>query len=321
MKFYNVVWADDEIDSLFENYNEIFNDLGIEIIKFRNSKEAIQYIEKNPKRIDGIITDAKYPKEGESVDINNNSFPGLSDFMINLKAIRINCKKEIPCLILTGFGTMLYDKFPNGELNDVFFDVLDKKAEYKVKKQKLENLCNEIEKINSPTFRIRKKYNKIFEACNEKYLGVEIEKKLYYLLTCIDMQKAGNFTDIRMVLEALFEKLSEKSFFPDNCKKMNERAYYLKNKKWIPLIPYHITKQISFIVNIVQYESHFETDITNSISKGSPPYLFQSVMYSLMDILFWVPSFLVNYNQRKVERIKNEINFIPKQIIINKKSM
>ena len=44
---YNVVWADDDVQSLLEDYNSLFERNGINIIPFESAKPAIDYIRAN----------------------------------------------------------------------------------------------------------------------------------------------------------------------------------------------------------------------------------------------------------------------------------
>ena len=169
--YYNVIWADDDVDILLGEINYLFKRNGINIIPFTSAKPAIEHIQKNPHFIDAIIVDAKFPRNGESIQEEGKSFPGLSLFMHELSALRNEYKMPYPCWIFTGYGSLLREKYDLDDLAGFEDDIIKKGDSVRVLEEWIESMCEKISQTRSNEFKLRQDNFKLFELCSDSYLG------------------------------------------------------------------------------------------------------------------------------------------------------
>jgi hypothetical protein len=180
--WYNVVWADDEIDILLQDNGSLFKRNGINIIPFTAAKPAINYIREHPQFVDAIIIDAKFSKDGEAVQEEGRSFPGLSLFMKELSSLRNEFQMPYPCWIFSGYGDLLRDKYDKEDLEGFEENIIRKGANYYALREWVESICEKISYTRSEEFKIRQENSQLFELCTEYYLGTAVEMKLYQVL-------------------------------------------------------------------------------------------------------------------------------------------
>lgn len=91
--------------------------------------------------------------------------------------------------------------------------------------------------------------------------------------------------EIRKYLEDfVIAFLESKSFFTDEVKSLNDRSRYIERKEDIPE---YIKRSFHSLVRIVQEGSHGRTIIDNDVRYGNAPYLLQSCLFELLNIIYW----------------------------------
>lgn len=300
---YNVVWADDEIDSLLEINRARFERKGIFIIPFQDANPAIEYILEHPQFVDGIIVDAKFSINGAPVDETSNKTPGLSKFLQSLGAMRAQTGMPLPCWIFTGYGDTLGVRYTEEDL-EPFEGVISKKANSVEIEEWLDEMCSKIRETQNEDFQIRQENADLFAMCTDMYIG---EDKASYLMDIIkfDRTKEGvtPFHPIRMLLESTLNLLQQRgviqgSFSPTAN---GERAHWLlANNK----VGETMTKMPSFVVDSFLMLAH-NSSMSHPENKEVPnnydshefyanraPYMFPLMFNALRTVLTWTKYYL-----------------------------
>ena len=298
---YNVIWADDNIQSLLEDDRSLFERNGIQIIPFTNAQEAINYLEKNARFIDALIVDAKFSKAGEAFDEDGKSFPGLSLFMRQLSGLRKTYGMPFPCWIYTGFGDLLLDKYDADDLEG-FEGVVDKKSNYDARKEWIASICERITETKSEAFRIRQENAGLFALCTEKYLGKEVEKQLLDILAYKEEDGTAPFNKIRDVLEEIMDLLAREGIIDNKTQKiaLGDRIDKL-NSAYRGKIPQYIIPSLRLLLSSSSL-SHADTLEKTAVNNGQAPYLFSTLLMALKTVLTWLQPFVDDYRKTAATR-------------------
>ena len=289
---YNVVWADDDVQSLLEDYNSLFKRNGINIIPFESAKPAIDYIRANYSLIDGIIVDAKFSRAGEAVQEEGRSFPGLSMFMQELNSLRNESSMPYPCWIFTGYGDLLREKYDKDDLSGFEDEIIRKGANYEIIKEWVSSMCDTIALTQSKEFRLRQENAKLFELCTESYLGRSMSQTLFNVLDCESKNEKIIFTSFRDILEEMMDLLVRDGVIDNLTTKtaINERISKLE-KAYKNRLPQYVVPSLKLLF-VSSPLSHSGTQEKEDVQNGVVPLMYETLLVTLKNIAPWFKSFI-----------------------------
>jgi hypothetical protein len=317
MKRYKVLWIDDLFN---KDFDRLAHQNGIELFHFTTSLEGMSNLKLGQKTntYDAVILDGLAYDKSEDEE---HSIDGLINSLDIIQKLRQT--KWFPVYIFTG------------ELN---------KMEYKgdVKWIEKYNVPIEIKGVDNKGFIddliiaidkqeitiLKKKYPNAFSLCNEKYLGnkeysrvLQIIKDIEHPENIINQQDA--LSPIRKILEAIFKKLNNIGLIPneiqDGMGAINGASIFLagSNKEYInkeELIHPVISESIRHLIGLTQDASHNEGNKLGAdtyLSNTSNTFLYQSLCYSMIEVLEYLKPFIDKYgdvdkNKSKWEAIANK---------------
>ncbi len=171
MAKYKVIWFDDEHHALNIIREKAFlND--IELVGFTNAYDGIEELKNNPKKYRAAIVDGKfYQKPGQSGDVlNDKALFDAGNFLT----------KNLPWFILS--GQISFTKETNR-----FADGFNKRVYDKLNEEDLISLWTNLKDAadQEDETKILNSYYKVFEVCDEKYIGVKYQKILLQIISSI----------------------------------------------------------------------------------------------------------------------------------------
>lgn len=296
MKKYNILWFDDEYSTL-DLIKEQATLNGINHIGFENAEDGIAELEKNYMNYDAVLIDGIfYRKAGQSGD--NKSDLALAEVFQKLEILK--AKKILPSFILSGQKSFTTDTNPFAD----FFKgnkVYDKQSE-----KDLVKLWNDIKSAADKQIetQICHKYQRVFDVCAEKYIGINANNELLDILMKEHSEWAFidpklYFNPLRKIMDDFFKACNKYGFLPDIFAKpsvaLNEsskflsgsmvKGYQLDN----PLFPKVVSDNVRNILSVCQPASH-RAEIDTFIEIVDSPYLLLSITYQLFDVLLWFKS-------------------------------
>lgn len=298
----NIVWVDDEIDTLLtDSKKNILKRGGFELIGIaRTFKDFSHIMATCYDRIDAVITDANFNSESSP-----KSEKDLSGFVRMREHIHeYNQKRDIPFYLFTGRRDFLLEKYEDGELD--YFEINNRyftKGEFE---EMLEQIRKDVEHINSPSFRIRKKYAKELEAAklidgNEECLM----NALLYDYSEDWKNTEDYFNPMRKMVERIFVECKNSRIVPKNIK-LSGWNRFLENKDNVysiregvgEIMPKPLIYNLDYFLHITQDGSHGDGDLELGIDayvrENRNINLFRTVLYIAMDLCLWYAKNLKN---------------------------
>ena len=310
---YNVIWADDECDTLRKDpsIRSFFDEKGIVVLKYVHTSEALKdSLECYMDKVDAVIVDGNFTK----CDVEYVEPDDISGLIHTISFIELfNVKRDIPFFLYTARKNLLQEICRNGEI-DYFL-----KTERLIQKGYVKNLSEKIVKdvdhIRSIEFMVNNKYKTLFNSA--KKVNEQCSELLHQFLLdeardtrfdkCVDL-----FNHLRGILEQVMECCKTNSIIPDDIKSLNDFkrfysyvSYYDSNNKrnvryWkgfnnvIPcagVMPITIGYSFEKLVDTVQDGSHKWRDLNLRVSEyvhdTESPFLFRSCLYQILDIIKW----------------------------------
>jgi len=290
--FYNILWIDDEHEDLTSTKGRAKSN-GINLIGFKSLNSGMSELERNFHFYDGILLDAKFYENDDDVAGSEDT-----DNVHRAKERLLQLGKKFEIFVYTGQAEAFEDK----TFNKAF-----KKVYKKGSSDERDRLFNDI-KISAATqedTQIRHSYKRVFDVCNEKYIGELAGQDILNLLKVNDETNIDNhFNAIRKVVEDLFIAYNKFNLLPAEFVNpgvaLNESSKFLSGKGsdgslfsekgYQHLEETHLPKQIAFylrsILSVTQAGSH-RSDIDLHVKSIKTPYLLQSVFFQLLDVLAW----------------------------------
>lgn len=312
---YEVIWIDDEWEKMdaFKEECEVIHH--IHLHPFRTQKAGMDEFDKNPKKWDGIILDAKMLDESE------NEVPMLVGLRkavqhINEKSLQ----RRVPYFISTGQPDLMS--------NETFEQSF---GSYYIKERDDAKLIEDIKKTanESTRFLVKSYYNDAIEQLRllndwgcEKILDIleaqhfpenEIDPLLYY-------------NPMRQILEHVFRAAHKVGLIPDefigkdkNDVNLNQCVQYLsgRNADWLGLryggakdfiVPTHIRDMMFLVLNLGNINSHsttfnedelyklgkyFEDNVCNS------QYTIYSIALQVCEIVLFMNRYISSHKNRE----------------------
>ncbi|HEX5001554.1 MAG TPA: hypothetical protein VFW78_03585 [Bacteroidia bacterium] len=305
MQKYNVIWFDDQFDTL-NIIREEAHLAGISLVGFSDAQSGLHELEKNSHLYDAALVDGNFfIKPGLNSD-------QVSDEALDIVAkafLRLETKKIIPWFILSGQanftkgGNKYADVYKNGEVFD------------KINESSRQELWNKIKEAanHQPDTQLRHKYRMIFELCDENYLGIHMSETLMGLIHLLKddsevEQGLQSWNTIRKVIERCFIVLNRIGLIPDEINRtsgsINGSGLFLAGKHSDfrlkkEIAPPVINFMIHNLLELTQDGSHSKEELKLKVDlfvKNQPTgFLFKSSIYQLLEILIWLKSIIDTY--------------------------
>ena len=314
---YNVIWADDECDTLKKDaaIRKLFDDKRIEVLKYVATSEALKdAIECYKDKIDAVIVDGNFSK-GEVEYVESDDISGLIHTISFIELF--NVKRDIPFFLYTARKILLQEICKNGEL-DYF-----QKTERLIQKGNIDRLADKIiedvNHIHSIEFMVKKNYAEIIKTSKE--IDNSIGDKLHQFLLDEARDTKFNksvdlFNQLRLIMEDLMEKCKENEIIPQEVKTLNNfKNFYTytstynsrtKEKKqyWYgvkcngrifkpydDIMPIPIGYSFEKLIDTIQDGSHkiqeLDLHVSEYVQEANSPFLFRSCLYQVMDVIRW----------------------------------
>ena len=290
---YNIIWADDQIDDILtDSLRARLESCGIHILKTMDRSETLlKDIESFGPKLNAVIVDANF-SEFEGTPESERDTKGLQPVRIALDRYR----EKLPFI--------LYSQRDTGELkkecpwikDDFKYGVnwIGKDAD---RNKLISIIIAQIEKYNSPEFRVRCKYRKEFEAA-ELIRGAEklLTDGLMYEYNGNWESTEDYFNPARNLVECVFNRGREKGILP-NIPKPNEMARFCYGEEingyqlHEQIMPATLKKCLKYFLDITNDGSHSRYDLSLKVREYVREYeninLYRSILYIAMDVLLW----------------------------------
>lgn len=320
---YNVIWADDECDTLSKDFaiRKLFDENDIEVLKYVPTSESLKdALESFKDKVDAVIVDGNFAKtDVEYVDPSD-----ISGLIHTISFIELfNVKRDIPFFLYTARKIMLQEICKNGELE--YFT----KTERLIQKGELDKLIGRIKKdvdhIHSIEFMVKKKYQALIDIA--KKADEQCAENLHQFLLDEARDKSFDrsvdlFGKLREILEVVQDLCKLNQIVPQTVSSLNEFKYYwmldFKTHDWRGLVDKKgavytpkddvMTKTMAStlgnLIDILQDGSHKRQDlnlhVSEYVTKAQTPFLFRACLYFVMDVLRW-------YNETNDKLITGEL--------------
>jgi hypothetical protein len=314
MKKYKVIWFDDKHSELNLIKESAFL-RGISLVGYTNAKEGIDELERNISEYDAAIVDGNFFKTASQSegDVSDDAL-----FEVGIALERLKPRKVLPWFILSGQinFTKEENKYARGFKANV---VYDKNNEDHLQKLWDSVIAEADEQIET---QIKNDYRRVFEVCNDKYIGTAASKPL---LSILKKESAINafsdpelyFVPLRKVMEDLFTACYKYGLLPECFIKPSvalneaskflsgsaEKGYQLDTPVSIKIISDHIRG----ILAICQPAAH-RAEIDNFVSTVNSPYLLLSTTYQLLDVLLWFKDYFNNNNDVEANKARVKLS-------------
>jgi hypothetical protein len=316
MRFYKVVWFDDEHEEMAD-FKSLALDENINLIPFKSAR-GLDYLENNLEQTDAVILDAMFFLD----DFQEKGTEDLRGF----KAVRnrieqLKTKKNFPTFILS--GQTRFDR-------DITFNELYGKHYRKSNPKDIDKLFVDIrDRIeHAADNSLKEKYDKLLQVCDDRYIGLLHYERLFAVIKQIESDEVllnteDMFVGMRKILESIFIKLSEHGIIPKGVVQspgwINGASLFLAGKHINyefdgELVHPMVAENIYRLLNILQDGSHgagnLKLRVDDYVKTSSNDYLYRSTAFLLFDVLSWFKEFVdghenVESNQR-LWRVKEE---------------
>lgn len=299
----NLVWIDDEIDTLLtDSKKHMLRREGFKLVDVaRTYQEFTQVMDNCYDRVDAVITDANFNKS--SLEIKGER--DFSGFVKVRECINFyNTKRDIPFYLFTGRRDTLSDKCDDGELD--YFEINQRyfnKGEFE---EMLQQIRKDVEHINSPSFRIRKKYGVELNAASR------LEGNEEALFSALLYEEAGNrdsiqnqINPLRKILERIWSACKKEQIIPPTLT-LNGIVSFLKNEdntyqirhETGTIMPRPLCQSLDFFLRITQDGSHSQDGlklcVDHYIREAQSINLFRALLPIAMELCLWFDDFTSN---------------------------
>ena len=316
--FYNILWIDDEHETLTGTKGRAKRN-GINLIPFKSLNSGMDELERNYPFYDGVLLDAKFFENEDDAKGSEDTYN-----VHRAKEKLLQLKKKFEVFILTGQAEAYEDK----TFQKAFTKVYKKGSD-----EEIDRLFSDI-KVAAATqedTQIRHSYKRVFDVCTEKYIGELAGQDILTLLKVNDETGIDNhFTAIRKVVEDLFIAFNKFNLLPKEFVSpsvaLNQSSIFLAGqeqyestdavyKRYNHLQETHLPKQIAFylrgILSVTQPAAH-RSDIDLFVKTIKTPFLLKSVFFQLLDVLVWFKIY-VDSNPKTDNWIKVEAATKPEE--------
>lgn len=335
---YNVLWIDDQWDTLdgfIEKAATVYN---LSITPYRTSKAGIEAIRSDLDKWDAVILDAKGLDESENEATDVIGLRKAKDFLLSLS-------KPIPYFIYTGQTDYLSSDFFKSAFGDFYskYDGYNKilKAVVEAIEKKVENqIIHNYQDLFSSLESLG-----ISEYTKDTFLDILLP--LHYKEKEEGFRPVHHYTQLRKVIEYLFRACHRVGLVPDACISngiinLNQCSLYLAGKvaekinlrygeEGDRIIPKHIERIIRSVLELgntcshsVEFEDEDEEKIEELFRSFKSNNLIYGLTLQLSEAVVWFANYIPTHNDKEYnlsfcKPILNEIdikNYEGKDFII-----
>lgn len=306
---YNVIWADDECDTLSKDsaIRKLFDNYKIEVLKYVPTSEALKdAIENYKDKVDAIIVDGNFSK----TDVPYVDPDDISGLIHTISFIELfNIKRDVPFFLYTARKVMLQEKCKNGEI-DYFLNTerLIQKGEVE---KLVEKIIKDVDHIHSIEFMVKKKYQSLINIAKEVDDQCAEDLHQFLLDEARDQsfdKSVDLFGKLRDILEVVLDLCKANQIVPGTVNSLNEFKYFwtidYKTHNWrgwnkngmsyTPkdgIMPKAIACSLGNLIDILQDGSHKKQDlnlhVSEYVTEAKSPFMFRACLYLVMDVLRW----------------------------------
>lgn len=313
---YNVIWIDDEWDTIGKAFIQICEKRHkIHIKAFKTRREGMDALERNLKFWDAVILDAKA--------FNNSSTNEVADVDGLYEAIRqierLKVKRHIPYFVLTRQPDLMDDRMFEKSVGKFY------KKDAEGQNKLIADLKEEVSK--STRFHIKTIYHDAFEQLTDLKCHEAVEDVIDVLESMHYPEQPFTpklyFNPLRQALECIFRAANRyciipDDFFPSENVNLNQCFMYLKGsdadkigmRYGIPgerVIPRNIENMMGLIINLGNVNSHSKlSDIEiqeaekRIMKEGlNPRYLIFSMAFQLCEIAYWMNCYISGHTNKE----------------------
>lgn len=301
--FYNILWIDDEHETLSGTKGRAKRN-GINLIPFKSLNGGMSELERNYPFYDGVLLDAMIFENEDDVKGTEDTYN-----VHRAKERLLHLKKKFEIFVLTGQKAV----YESRDFNQSFTKVYSKGSD-----DEIDRLFADIKEAaaRQEDTQLRHSYKRVFDVCTEKYIGEYAGQDILNLLKVEDESNIDNhFNAIRKIIEDLFSAFHKFNLLPAQFvspnvainqssiflagQEQNERtdAVYKQHRH---LEDTHLPPQIAYylrsILAVTQSGSH-RSNIDHHVRTVKTPFLLKSVFFQLLDVLVWFRMY-VNSNPK-----------------------
>lgn len=299
MNVYNIIWADDECDTLCRDIAvvKLFDKYGIEIIdSCHTSEELRRSFITFSDRVDAVIVDGNFSRD----DVEYLESDDISGLVHTMSLIELfNIKRDIPFFLYTGKKNMLMQICKNGELT--YFIKNDRIFQKGEIERLASNIVSVVDKISSPEHHVIMRFLPLLKEAREISTTLEDELRMFLLAEEKDNrcdQAIDQFTHLRKMLEIIIDLCKDNEIIPRTNTQLSDIKYFVgkgghnngskpKEGVWPPVISSYIWS----MTDILQDGSHHVKDLNLHVSEyvveKKSPFLFRSCLYQIMELIRW----------------------------------
>ena len=312
---YNVLWIDDQHEKM-KAVHKTATDFNIKLWPYKSMNGGCKELKANISKYDAVLLDAKFFE-------NESDMPGTEDtrWVHKTKDFIRDLDKTLDYFVWTGQAKT----FASPEFNNAFPHVFDKgldKDEDELFK-KLVEVCE-----NRTETKLKHKYPNSIAVCDDNYIGKKEFSRVFQIIKDIEhpeniINQQDALSPIRKILEAIFKKLNNIGLIPDEIQNgqgaINGASIFLAgiNNEYSyeeELIHPVISESIRHLIGLTQDASHNEGNKLGAdtyLSNTSNTFLYQSLCYSMIEVLEYLKPFIdnngdVDKNKSKWEAIANK---------------
>jgi hypothetical protein len=308
-KTYQIIWADDEIDALLDEYGKaLVSRQHVDVIKCNNAAMLEEKLKNVNHRTDAVIVDANFTAR--------KYIPSIEEDVSGLRrAMQLReLYKHIPFYLYTQ-RLNLSDLVDEDELsyfkdnNAIFFKRDDGSL-----LALLDRIKNDVDKINSAEFQIDNQFRKelnyfqIFDKqCNAK--SHDLIREL--LIQSREGYLAGTemyFNQFRSeVLENMNAVAAHFGIIPEGLS-LNDFSRYLcsKDEKCKPkeeVLPKALHMLMEYVVRMVQDGSHkrgnLHFGVHQFVSENKDTLIIQSLLFAIIELMSWFIPYLAMHTDKQ----------------------
>lgn len=316
MKEYKILWVDDQyndkemIQFILEAEGE-----GLILEGYASFDEAFAVLTKDLKRFDAILLDGMFFEKKDQVAGTEDEL-GIGMAIAKINELKPN--KVFPWFVLSG-----KDQFTKGKNSLLAANKV--RCYDKTSPKDVVELFKAIKHgaDQQADTQIRHKYQRVFDVCNDKYIGGQGSTHLLSILKNENKENAfANpelyFVPLRKIMDDLFIACNRYGIMPDVFVKpsvaLNESSKFLSGgiEKGYQLdysiFPKVVSDNVRSILAVCQPAAH-RAEIDRFIEQINSPYLLLSITYQLLDVLLWFKNYIdknydVEINKSKFKAVE-----------------
>lgn len=312
---FNVVWLDDEIDSLYDKDTKLeLRDAGIKIIEngAHDIYEFKDQMERFYNKIDAVITDA-------NINLHDSEdFQGLKK--IALLVEQYNQKRIIPFFIYTG-----RDSSMKRHVDELLLEKFEGRQFQKKKSGDFACLINAIKetvcRINSNEFRLHNLYAKELKKASavDEQNGKDLWEAILYGYDKKELNIKDCFNLLRGIIERILNDCRKVGVIPNNMR-LSGMGDFLYNgggqyRLKENIAPKPIARSLQYFLDITQDASHSSGDLNLKVKEyvedSQSLNLYRTVLHIAMEVCSWYYDYkekCTETNERKWEYKKTYLH-------------